>query len=307
MKRSYLLVVVLTLAFGASTGLADTLFYDGFDYSAPATGDENANELPSPWVTSQSGGDPVVTDGIDLADTGLSFGAMPVVGKAAYASNTTSRSERIGDFALPLNQNQTFYLSFLIRSPNISSSGWGDNGSGVSITDQGETYYDGFGAGIQSDADGTAGGGNGADYFFLSLGSRISRSDEDSKFFVATDLGQPQADTTYLMVAKFVFVNSDNTVDGYLKVYTDFADVPMDADPASWDLSVENLSLGWPISSDAHELDRVAVDRNNNINEVYMDEIRVGTTWGDTVVPEPTSLALLGLGSLVAVRRRRRA
>jgi hypothetical protein len=41
-------------------------------------------------------------------------------------------------------------------------------------------------------------------------------------------------------------------------------------------------------------------------SEGYFDEIRIGTTWDAVVVPEPTLLALLGLGAVGAVWRMRR-
>lgn len=37
----------------------------------------------------------------------------------------------------------------------------------------------------------------------------------------------------------------------------------------------------------------------------YIDEIRVGTTWGDVVVPEPATVGMLGLGGLVTLLLRR--
>jgi hypothetical protein len=307
----FVALIVTTAFLATSSTWAATLFYEDFDYEAPATQDNNGNELPSPWVTARSSGNPAAPRGIDLAESGLDFGAMPVAGKSAFASTSRSRSERAGDFSILLNNSlnnsgdRTFYLSYLIRSPNVSATGWGNNATGVILTPSQNDNRDGFGAGIMSDADGSAGGAEGADYFFLSVGSRINKDEGETHFFIADALGQPLANTTYLMVAKFVFHDSNNSADGYLKVFTDFADVPMDADPASWDLTATGVSLPWGINGHPG-VDRIGVDRDNNINEVYMDEIRVGDTWGDVVVPEPASLAVLGLGSLVALRRRRR-
>jgi hypothetical protein len=37
-----------------------------------------------------------------------------------------------------------------------------------------------------------------------------------------------------------------------------------------------------------------------------VDAIRIGDSYSDVVVPEPASLALMGLGGLLMLRRRRR-
>ncbi len=40
-------------------------------------------------------------------------------------------------------------------------------------------------------------------------------------------------------------------------------------------------------------------------SEIYLDELRVGSTWGDVVIPEPATVGMLGLGALVTMLFRR--
>lgn len=45
---------------------------------------------------------------------------------------------------------------------------------------------------------------------------------------------------------------------------------------------------------------------NDEGETVTLDDLRIGDSWADVVIPEPTTIALLGIGALAAVRHRRR-
>lgn len=62
------------------------------------------------------------------------------------------------------------------------------------------------------------------------------------------------------------------------------------------------------VDLDTNNLDTLGVRivEFDNTENFFIDEIRIGTTYGD-VVPEPGSLALLGLGGLCLINRRRRS
>jgi hypothetical protein len=38
---------------------------------------------------------------------------------------------------------------------------------------------------------------------------------------------------------------------------------------------------------------------------IYVDELRVGSTWGDVVIPEPATVGMLGLGAVIMLLIRR--
>lgn len=107
---------------------------------------------------------------------------------------------------------------------------------------------------------------------------------------------------TYFLVAKIV--SSASSPDAaFLKVFGGSASgystqVPF-AEPTTWDATIT--------TSTGANLDRIRVRIDiGNLGSTpgEVDEIRIGDDWA-SVVPEPSSLALLGLGGLVALRRQR--
>ncbi len=109
------------------------------------------------------------------------------------------------------------------------------------------------------------------------------------------------AGETYFLVAKVVSSASGSDT-AFLKVFgTDYAsEVPVD-EPSAWDATVSIVT--------GAVLDRVRIRIDpGNTSDLpgEVDDIRIGTDWASVAaVPEPSSLALLGLGGLACLRRRR--
>lgn len=101
---------------------------------------------------------------------------------------------------------------------------------------------------------------------------------------------------TWLIVGKLVTNPAGTDDEGYIKTYEGDGVGTIAGEPAIWDSSqtadmsgmiVEFTSSGGP-----------------GMENWIVDEIRIGTTFAD-VAPEPTTLSLLGVGLLAAVRRRK--
>jgi hypothetical protein len=280
---------VLTLAL-APTAMGDLLLYEGFDYTAHPLGSADGGEgWTSAW------GDKV-GNSCDWtpAASSLTYSTLPISG-VAYGDQTSTgkpagaRSWLNGVTGFDQDAG-TIWFSFLIKVQDFGGSGQWVNFTG------GNNYGRGFGVKIDGGKlqahmayDGTTGDD----------GPEIPNSSHVRTFGATHDMN---ADETYMIVGKMV---SDND----------------DADGAQDTLSlwVNPISLGSELvdGDDAAFYDVIAghwgPEGNNLIAQFggggdpaqfLIDEIRIGET-GMDVLPEPTTMALLGLGGLAVLRRRR--
>jgi hypothetical protein len=111
------------------------------------------------------------------------------------------------------------------------------------------------------------------------------------------------AGETYLIVAKIVS-SAAGTDSAFLKVYGNGygSQVPV-AEPTTWDATLTETTSAI--------LDRIRIridPGNSGPQPGEIDDIRIGTDWQSVVseIPEPSGLALIGLGALCLGARRRR-
>ena len=263
----------LVCGLGLNAG-ADSL--EQFDYSAGALAGQNGGTgWASAWtdVVSNSGGDFTVgASGLDHPNL------SGETGNAAFSPSTGSRYIRTLDQAY---SSGTVYLSFLMQMSNPNDPGIpfsalelnsGGNGDGFRVLALGALRGNDDPPSVQ-DNDGYALEiQDGPGTTTLSTDPLSPGFSTDVNLFVlAFDLDNDTLET---------FVNPDAS--------TDLA--------GAGDVSTALFS--------GFSFDRVGFANFIGSNATTIDEIRVDTT-APTLVPEPGSLALLGLGGLAVLRRRR--
>ena len=265
---------------------ATTVIYEGFDYDTGQWGfgqTTNATGLTGNWSgagwTTQA---PTVVAG------SLSYGALSPVGNSIDAIGGKNANASFGTSLDGLTDDgDTLWMSVLI---NV------DSAQADMLTNGGRDYH----VALSSDAmkrdnngplqTGNGGNGFGIGYeggtgFFGATWSGGSRSITGS-----TGMTGIAIDTTYMVVAEIIFGATDT-----INIYTPGTD----------------LALGSVVATHSAAIDQSTLNRltfaNSLGSTVNSDEIRIGTTAESVgvAIPEPGSLALLGLGGLLVARRRR--
>lgn len=257
-------LLIMAMLSVGGTSHAALLAYDGFDYSGAAIDGQNGG---FGFASGWSDGD---ADFEHLSNDGVSLmtGAYPLVPVGSRIAGRGGEVYR--DLAAPIDMNleQTIYTSFLVRRDSTATSSQN----------------------IQMSFSTNSG----------ILRHRVAMAN-GTQFFTDTVTGAKFGGTitsgeTYLVVSKLVTHASGTPDESYIKVYGagDLADL---TEPVVWTAS----DTGDTLSS----LTRIHITLGGNADFTGMvDEIRVGTTWQDVVVPEPASLCLMGLAATALMRRR---
>lgn len=296
MKR---ISALLGVGLFASQASATLVIYEPFPdtFSGGLGGESNTtNAVTRTWT---AGDTPTEATDIQLSAANGSTLTHPTLaaqsGKHALLSGAgTGDVDRIGTGVFSA-ASDTLYYSLLLQVTDLAGAASGATGS--------------FIAGFNNSAPNSTLG-------VTQAGARLAirlDSVNNTKFNlgVQNDLGgagsprnfettQRNLNQTYLVVLAYEF-NGVNDADDVAKIWID--PVPGSAEPLPL-----LTSTGDDIST--LQIQNFFLRQNTSAPQVtQIDEVRVGTTWEDVTpaVPEPSTLALAGLGGLTLLRRRRQA
>ena len=250
---------------------ATLLAYEGFDYSGQTSldGQTGGTGLTGAW-DSTSGSATLSNDGTSLNYAG---NPNPVAGDRVSDFPSLHNARRTLATPLVHAAGNVYYISFSMSLPadnftfvQLSTS----NDLGFGSSDR--RYYAGF-----SSTDGATGN-------HYQYGAQTGTT---------FDGGYVQGETV-MVVSKLVA--EANRWWPHFTFYDNGASVPL-TEPVSWEKS-------W--GADAGDLGDLTHLMVGGHNSGQFDEIRIGTTYADVVVPEPASLALVTVGGLTILWRRRR-
>lgn len=288
-KLPLAVLAAATASFGVAQSTDAALYvYEPFDYSNGAlAGNNGALGLSGNWSSSGSNQQSV--------NSSLSFPDLATTGNATRRTSASGGAE--SSIALSATaitnltaDNTTIYFSLLIRDERFSTTNEnlafviGTDALVVPGSDKQNPTHAGEGFGVH--LDGNVGGGRVIDV----LGYQI---DDGSASQSGTVLGVPEAGVeTFMIVGKIDWVPNGGLDTLTLYNITD-VNAPLPTSFATMTADLDN-TLFDTLAFESHQV-------------ATIDEIRFGTELSDVgVVPEPGSLALLGLGGLMIGYRRRR-
>jgi len=282
MRISSLIVALgLIVGMSAASAQADLLVYEPFDYDDTGTLDakNGGTGFGGAWAPSETGRIPA-----DIGTGSLGGGTVPAgvatSGNHAIAGDGTDGTQQEDERSLGTTLNgfqddgDTLWLSVIAQRTNTVT---GEAFGALLLLDGGA---DNFVMGIRDPA------GSKSDNW--SLGTRGGNTVFDSTTTSAT--------TKSWLVMRIDYNDGDEDV--YLWVNPDPGTEPLttaaDASVITGDDDAVDFTFNW-----------IEVSARNDITGV-VDEIRIGTDFADmSIVPEPASLALIGLGGLCLLSRRR--
>ncbi len=304
MRKYYsrMLVTVVMWAVGSAVVSASLIASDSFVTSGSADTNNGIYQaglgiysVPNKYV---QGGSMVGFEASDWAgssgilkanSTGLTSGGATYAtgGSLRYDGKVDTTTRAVRHALDAYTGSSTYYVSMLMSSEILATVGsvYGGFNSGTDayVADPAYGIFFGF-----------AGNGTGMD-----LVIRQRESFGGGVFGLTnTVLAAASANTTYQLVAK-IDVNANGSEEA----------VTVWLNPTSMsDTPVATFGTGAGVFSMQNDtsISVMSMSANNFGGGVSFDEMRLGTTWADVAVPEPATIGLLGMGTVLILFLRKR-
>jgi len=307
LKKPVLLAAGLGLTLATSSASGAALVYEPFDdLDTTLAGNTPGTGLSGTWSTGW---------GTEVGSGSLSYGALEtsggrVIGNTAtnrFPSGTISPGTTLSGAGLLADGATLWFSVLIVNHSDKPSTGSGDNRTYVSFGTGGPDGFDRIGGNTGSGF--TIAVSKNAEYGVTAQGwNDDSAGTGGAGARGATELVTP--DATFLAVGKITW-GEFNVTDDVFEIYLPGTDLVEPDDPISI-VSKNYDQLGLfdtqGVGSAANNLfDTIGFAGARGFNgPPEIDEIRFGASYADvTPVPEPGSLALLGLGGLLIARGRR--
>lgn len=267
-----------------SASQAALYFYDGFDYTENTL--MNSVNTAGNWGSSGTGA-PTNRTG-SLTYTGLpasTGGKVELTGFRLAGSGSSSRTTWTGGDSQTTNLFASFLLNVASIGTSQSNATSGNfvfqlrSGKANVVVSNNAAVAANFNIGIQNNGTGTIvwdnNGGNG----YL-------------------------AGSTYFIVFSYTNSAADGTGTWGDQLWINPA---LESAPGTAQVTTKGINVVNTANKVAFGVGNGVADTSNR-SVIYVDELRVGSTWGDVVIPEPATVGMLGLGGLVTllIRRMRR-
>ncbi|MFT6793188.1 MAG: hypothetical protein ACJAR1_001178 [Rubritalea sp.] len=291
-RKTTMSLAAATIALAGTAAHGASTVYEPFANSdASLTGNATGTGLTGNWAG----------DGrVDILSTNLTYGSLETSGNTAFTDGSWHANQANIDTTAGYNgllaDSGEMWFSMLYRKDvgngrfyfSISDGGMSNNGNlgtgvtGIGFGSTGSNLYAGL---WETNAWGASNlGGPAASSVDVSGDMTVNSGDSGSLAGV----------TTYLIVGHAQW-GANGTADDTVTLYLPGTDLALGSAVAQ--------SVGVVAQSG---FDKINTNHGNGLSSRW-DELRIGATYADvTPVPEPTTTALLGLGGLALILRRRK-